>query len=101
MDGFYCIEDDSMISKVWNTDELDAEILNYQDNEDYMAPNIYINTKPYPDLKLEKRCEAIAKDAVAKLFPEEKIVGSSFNKNSSASKQYYINGLDTAKSILT
>lgn len=70
LEGFRSVEKADNIVRLLNENEITEEMRNIQCNTTFKVPNIYINREPIKG-DIDEKCEKIARDAIAALFPED------------------------------
>ena len=72
--GFRCVVNASEVLRRVSEDEMTDEERMCEDDIRYMAPNVFESKEDYEGVNNEGRCLLLALDAMAELFPDDKVV---------------------------
>ena len=72
--GFRCVVDVSEVIRRMSEDEMTDEERMCEDDIRYIAPNVFESKEDYEGVNNEGRCLLLALDAMAELFPDDKVV---------------------------
>lgn len=98
LEGFYSVENACNIVRKLGRHEISEEMSEYKESPHYSVPNVYLNTLQVEG-SVQEKCEQIACNAMAILFPEEEIMSVNY-KDSLFIKDHIVSHLEGSINLL-